>query len=158
MHDVTVHKFAQWDDLVTADLGLVADPLIYRMGQSFLGSEQTAGTESESRWKATNQDHTSLITFLDMIVLYDRLPAFTYSDSFPDPGPLESLQTALNEYGSKVLYHIDVEHDVYRQVKASARGRLERLLTSGPFISSVAASSTLATSTAIRYAWEPTAR
>ncbi|MEO5993515.1 MAG: hypothetical protein ABI563_04140 [Specibacter sp.] len=155
MYDVIVHRYAEWDELVRADLGLVVDPLIYRMGQFFLEGEHAAGAESEGHWNAISQDLTSLVTFLDMIVLYDRLPAFNYSDTFPDPGPLESLQTALNRYGEKVLYHVDVEHDVYREVKASALVQLEQLLANGPFISSAAAQSTLATLTTIQYAWEP---
>lgn len=154
MYDAIIHRYAQWDELVRADLGLVVDPLIYRIGQFFLEGENTAGTQSEARWNTISQDLTSLVTFLDMIVLYDRLPAFNYADTYADFG-IVSLQDALNRYGEKVLFHVDVEHDVYRQVKASAVMQLEQLLANGPFISSAAASSTLATLTAVQYDWQP---
>lgn len=130
------------------------DPLIYGIGQFFLEGGQGAAAESEARWNTISEDLTSLVTFLDMIVLYDRLPAFNYADTFAFSG-VASLKSALNQYGEKVLYHVDVEHDVYRQVKASALLQLEQLLANGPFISSAAASSTLATLTAVRYDWQP---
>lgn len=159
MYDVIVNEYAEWDELVRQDLGLIVDPLIYRMGQFFLEGQKAARAESEVRWNAISQDLTSLVTFLDMIVLHDRLPAINYSDAFGGTGSIASLQDALNAYSKdpkdKVLWHVDVEHQVYRDVKARAITQLKQELAKGPFVSSVAASSMLATLSAVQYDWRP---
>jgi hypothetical protein len=154
MYDIVVYEAGDWDKLVRRDLGLVVDPLIYRLGQYFLTGERAAGPESVTRWDAINSDLTSLVTFLDLVVLYDQLPAFNYQDTFAE-GSVGVLQNAMNGFGAQILVNVDVEHDLYRQIKHAAMWQLQQRISAGPFISQSVASATLATLDAIKYEWRP---
>lgn len=94
------------------------------------------------------------MTFIDLIVLYDRLPAFNYGDTFSYLSAVK-LDAALNQFGEKVFWHIDVEHGVYDIVKQRALGQLSQVVADPEYFRSQAARSVLASLAAIRYDWSP---
>ncbi|MBV9171673.1 MAG: hypothetical protein JOZ81_16495, partial [Chloroflexi bacterium] len=61
--------------------GAVVDPCIYRLGQIYLEGGKDR-PDREERWQAIKMDLGGLVTFFDLMVLHDQLPAFNYTDTF----------------------------------------------------------------------------
>lgn len=155
-YDMHIYGLEAWDELVQRDLGIVIDPLVFRLGQFFLEGVSEAGVDKERRWRAIESDIGALITFFDLIVLHDQLPAFNYHDTFDarlDFG--DRLGAVLNVSGDKTLVHVDVEHHMYRAAKEAAIDQLRKRITAGPFVPKTTADEILTTLDAIQYEWEP---
>lgn len=155
-YDMQIHGLEAWDELVRRNLGIVIDPLVFRLGQFFLEGKAEAGVDEDRRWGAIESDIGALVSFFDLIVLHDQLPAFNYHDTFD--GHLDfgdRLGAVLNSPRDKTLVHVDVEHHMYRAAKDAAIDQLRKRLTSGPFVSQAIADDILATLDAIQYEWEP---
>jgi hypothetical protein len=115
-----------WDELVEDGLGLIVDPVVYRLGQLYLeGPEGSHGSPSD-RWNAIESDLGALCAFFDLIVLHKQLPAFNYDDTF-DPGPNigDPLGEVVNTPDDKVIVHVDVEHEMYKLAKHAALKELQ---------------------------------
>jgi hypothetical protein len=153
-YDMHIHDLEDWNEMVKDDLGIIVDPIIFRIGQFFLegGSDEA----NKGRWNAITSDIGALVRFFDLVVLHDKLPAFNYADTFDqglDFG--DRLGAALNESGDKTLLHINVEYAMYRAAKQSAIGQLRNRLAEGPFVPEGTAAEILHTIKAIQYEWEP---
>jgi hypothetical protein len=155
-YDMHIYGLEAWDELVQRNLGIVIDPLVFRLGQFFLEGESEAGTDKERRWRAIESDIGALVSFFDLIVLHNQLPAFNYHDTFDrrlDFG--DRLGAVLNAPGDKTLVHVDVEYHMYRAAKAAAIDQLLKRLKEGPFVPKTTEDEILATLDAIEYEWEP---
>jgi hypothetical protein len=155
-YDMHIYGFEAWDELVKRNLGIVIDPLVFRLGQFFLEGVSEAGVEKDRRWNAIESDIEALVSFFDLIVLHDQLPAFNYNDTFDaqfDFG--DRLGAVLNVSGDKTLVHVDVEHQMYRAAKEAALDQLQRRLEEGPFVPKATANEILSILAAIKYEWEP---
>lgn len=154
-YDMHIYGLEDWDKLVQRNLGIVIDPLVFRLGQFFLEGESEA-TDKDSRWSAIESDIGALISFFDLIVLYDQLPAFNYQDTFDAQFNFgDRLGAVLNTSGDKTLVHVDVEHQLYREAKEAAIDQLRKRLKAGPFVPKATADEIFATLNAIQYEWEP---
>lgn len=77
----------------------------------------------------------ALVSFFDVIVLHDQLPAFNYNDTFDSRCNLgDRLGAVLNGPGDKTLVHVDVEHHMYRATKDAAMSQLRKRLVQGPLL------------------------
>jgi hypothetical protein len=85
-----------------------------------------------------------------------QFPAFNYDDTF-DPGPNlgDPLGDLLNTAGDKVLYHVDVEHHMYREAKAAALQELQRGIERGGIVTEAVADEIIRTTAAMKYEWSP---
>lgn len=141
MYDITTYGLEAWDELVRRRLDLIIDPFVFRVGQFFLEGEQ----EGADRWHAIESDLGALVSFFDLLVLHDRLPAFNYADTVDRPDIDETVELrdrlgdVLNTEGDKTPVHVDVEHHMYRQAKEAAIEQLARRMREGPFMPRVTA-------------------
>jgi hypothetical protein len=156
LYDMHIYGLEAWDDLVQRNLGIVIDPLVFRIGQFFLEGESEAGDDKDRRWRAIESDIGALVNFFDLVVLHDQLPAFNYNDTFDSQFDFDDrLGAVLNTSGDKTLVHVDVEHHMYRAAKEAAIAQLRKRLALGPFVPEPTADEILATLDAIQYEWEP---
>jgi hypothetical protein len=155
-YDMHIYGLEAWDELVTRNLGIVIDPLIFRVGQFFLEGGSEDGLDKNRRWHAIESDIGSLVSFFDLIVLHEQLPAFNYHDTFDaqlDFG--DHLGAVLNASGDKTLVHVDVEYHMYRAAKEAAIDQLLKRLKEGPLVPNPTGDDILATLDALQYEWEP---
>jgi len=145
-----------WDELVKDGLGLIVDPVVYRLGQLFLEGPEAGHGSPSDRWKAIESDIGALFAFFDLIVLHKQLPAFNYDDAF-DPGPNlgDPLGEVVNTAGDKVIVHVDVEHQMYRLAKDAALKELQARMVDGPFVTTATAREIVNATTTIQYEWSP---
>jgi hypothetical protein len=81
-YDMHIYGVEAWDELVQRNLGIVIDPLVFRLGQLFLEGKAGADADEYRRWGAIESDIGALVSFFDLVVLHDQLPAFNYHDTF----------------------------------------------------------------------------
>jgi hypothetical protein len=155
-YDITINNIGEWDKLTSQALNVIVDPLIYRIGQFFLeGRESGSG-----RWATIESDLGALVTFFDLIVLHDQLPAFNYPDTFDRPGMNLTLELRdrlgdVMNAGDKTLVHVDVEHYLYREAKKAAIDQLDSRLPIERFVPGATANEILRSLDAVQYEWEP---
>lgn len=155
-YDMHIYGLEAWDELVQRNLGIVVDPLVFRLGQFFLEGKAAAGADEDRRWGTIASDVEALVSFFDLVVLHDQLPAFNYHDTFDAQLDFDDrLGAVLNASGDKTLVHVDVEHHMYRAAKEAAIAQLRMRLTEGPFVPKATADEILATLAAVQYEWEP---
>ncbi|MGP4091110.1 hypothetical protein [Streptomyces sp. KR55] len=155
-YDMHIWGLEAWDELAREGLGIVIDPFVFRLGQFFLEGGPLAGTDADARWGAIEDDIGALVSFFDLVVMHDQVPAFNYNDTFDrrfDFG--DGLGAVLNTGGDKTLVHVDVEHHMYRQAKEAAIEQLGRRLAEGPLVREPAGQEILSTLAAVQYEWEP---
>jgi uncharacterized protein (UPF0147 family) len=124
--------------------GPVVDPMILRCGEIFLrGADvvpgqilppQPYGAVSQSDvWQLLEVNLQGLSSFFDRIVLEDQIPVFDYTDSFKVDHNFD--KTSLNQVneGGEILVEVQVDHDVYRDVKSAAEVKLTELYTSSEY-------------------------
>ncbi|MDP9696714.1 UNVERIFIED_ORG: hypothetical protein J2X79_004297 [Arthrobacter globiformis] len=155
-YDLYIYGQEAWDDLVNRGLDVVIDPLVLRTGQFFLEGPPQDPEVAESRWSLIEQDVGALAAFIDLVVMRRQFPAFNYEDTF-DPGPNigDPLGDLVNTVGDKVLYHVDVEHHMYREAKAAALHELQRGIGRGGVVTEGVADEIIRTTTAMKYEWSP---
>ncbi|MFC9585844.1 hypothetical protein ACFVJ8_23860 [Streptomyces yangpuensis] len=155
-YDMYIWGREAWDELLQRDLGIIIDPLVFRTGQFFLEGGPVAGRDTDARWGSITDDVGALVSFFDLVVMHDKLPAFNYHDAFDkrlDFG--DRLGAVLNTHGDKTLVHVDIEHHMYREAKAGAIHQLSQRLTEGPFVPASTSQEILSMLTAAEYEWEP---
>jgi hypothetical protein len=87
---------------------------------------------NDPRWQTIASDINALVTFFDLIVLHDKLPAFDYAATFPFP---RLAQLVNDPAGSKIIHHIHVSPPVYAPTQKSAVEHLQDRMTASPFVS-----------------------
>jgi hypothetical protein len=134
-------------------IALVVDPFVYRIGQLFLEGK---AEDANARWKAITSDLGALASFIDLIVLYDQLPAFNYTDTFDMHLTFgDGLGRVVNAEGDRTVLHVDVEHSQYMQTKTAALEQLQNRLGKGIIVPPEIAAEIKASLAAVKYEWEP---
>jgi hypothetical protein len=134
--------------------GTIVDPCIYRLGQFFL--QGAAGPDSERRWSAIENDLSAVVTFFDLLVLNERLPAFNYTDTFDSRLDFsESLGHLVNVDGDQAVVPVNVEYGPYVESKWVALDELRGRLAGGPFLPRTTVADIRANLTELEYQWEP---
>ena len=93
--------------------------------------------------------------FCDSIILNEQLPVFNYGDTFD--GRLNFDQRTLTQINDKdeVLYDINVEHEVYHEVKSAAIKELQKLYEGKNKIKNSDAKDILSELFTAGYSWNP---
>jgi hypothetical protein len=155
-YDMYIYGQEAWDNLAAQGLDIVIDPMVLRVGQFFLAGAPSETALADGRWAAIEGDLGALVAFFDLVVLRRQFPAFNYDDTF-DPGPNvgDPLGELVNTAGDKVLYHVDVEHHMYREAKAAALTALQHGVDQGGVVTTGVAEEILHTTAAVQYEWSP---
>lgn len=145
-----------WDELARDGLGIIVDPIVFRIGQLFLEGAAADPLTADDRWRAIESDIGALFAFFDLVVLHKQLPAFNYGDTFnPPENQGDPLGELVNTGGDKVIVHVDIEHRMYRLAKEAALGELEARVAAGPFITTAMAREIVDATNSIQYEWAP---
>jgi hypothetical protein len=155
MYELTIVAQSDWAELQQRGLRVIVDPFIYRIGQIFLGGSYAAGDEKETRWHAVERDLGALVSFFDLIVLNDQLPAFNYTDTFDVGLNFDDSLGSLVNRGDKTLVSVDVQYQAYTMAKEAAVQQLRSRLADGPFVPASTARDILTSLDAVEYEWEP---
>lgn len=106
---------------------MVVDPTIFRTAEVFLQGERAA-RDKRTLWHAISANIGSLASFIDAIVLNDKLPIFDYLSTFPDRHDEDRAGDArLIEFCNReeeVLVPVTVEYGAYWNVKQAALAEL----------------------------------
>ena len=155
-YDLYIWGQEAWDDLVSRGLDVVIDPMVLRTGQMFLEGAPADLTAADRRWSAIEEDLGALAAFFDLLVMRRQFPAFNYEDTF-DPGPDvgDPLGELVNSEGDKVLFHVDVEHQMYRKAKGAALAEIGAAVARGPVVTRDVANQILRTMDSTQYEWSP---
>lgn len=167
-YDVLVGTLEQWSELARQGLGTVIDPLVLRIGHLFLCGMPRNEEAARRQWEVIENNLGALVSFFDLVVLRDQFPAFNYYDTYDNPygtydnayGAVEnhvgapSLEAVLN-IGDKTLVHVDMEHELYKQVKTAALTQLRTRIAEGPLVPRQAHEEILTALRAVQYQWEP---
>jgi hypothetical protein len=155
MYDLTIAAPSNWAELQQRGLRVIVDPFIYRIGQIFLEGGRAAGERKEARWQAVERDLGALVSFFDLIVLNDQLPAFNYTDTFDIGLNFDDSLGSLVNRGEKTIVSVDVGYEPYMMAKEAAVQQLRSRLADGPFVPAATARDILTSLDAVEYEWEP---
>ncbi|UQX89268.1 hypothetical protein M6D93_04505 [Jatrophihabitans telluris] len=155
MDSLTIASPLEWSALGARGLGVIVDPVIFRMGQIFLKGRAAAGALAEQQSAAITDDLASLVTFFDLLVLHEQLPAFNYTSTFDIGLNFDQSLGALLNQDRQVIVPVDVQWQAYSSTKAAAIGQFRRQLANGPFLPAGTAQDILNGIKQIEYEWEP---
>ena len=160
-YDLTISETQHWDQLLENELNMIVDPAIYRIGQVFLeGAPRVDADAKEARWRAVAKDVAGLVTFFDLIVLHDKLPAFNYADTFGRDLNLnfhDQLGELVNQH-DRVLFNVNVEFRAYEEAKQAALEKLAKRVRNGRLTSDATTRAILTALAEMEYRWEPDLR
>ena len=155
MYDAVVTSPADW---VALKPPVIVDPMIYRLGEMFLAGNPTRDVDtSDGCWKPISQDVGGLVSFFDLLVLYDKLPAFNYADTFDSQLNFADQLQALVNNQLKVIQHVDVSYNAYMASKdAALRALTERIQNNhGTLVPRTLAADLRSELTTLEYKWTP---
>lgn len=123
---IDVETAADWKKLRAAGLLTVLDPLTIRAAEAFIRAAPES--EHEPLWEAISKNIGALATFVDALMLHDKLPVFDHGASW-DGGiagasPVVSL---VNGDDFEALVEVRVGADAYRKVRQPAIDVLKQL-------------------------------
>jgi len=114
---------AEWGKYGGAGLDFVADPMVLRTGELFLGgrSGTTAiAADPENIWAAINNNLGALFTFFDTLVTRERMPYLQYWETYyvmPTTDLVSSLGT--------LLVPVSIEYGLYQHVLEEVKRALQ---------------------------------
>lgn len=128
MYDHTVATTRDW---VGLQAEVIVDPMIYRAGEIFLAGSVDP-RQTDQRWEAVAKDIGALVSFFDLLVLHDRLPAFNYGDTYDEISCGFDCQTfhMVNDR-VKVIHQVDVQASAYMASKTAALDALSDRVREG---------------------------
>lgn len=151
---ITISNHEDWSKLTGQGLKTVVDPMVFRSGELFLKGSKGVDHPEET-FELLNKNIQAIGMFCDSMVLNEKLPVFNYGDTFE--GMLNFDQRTLTQINDKeeVLYDVDVEYSVYRDVKSSAIDELQKLFEGEKKIKSSVAHDVLSELYTSGYSWNP---
>jgi len=124
---IAISQENDWEKLRARGLKVVVDPTVFRTAEVFLQG-QRAARDKRALWQAISANVGSLGTFIDAIVLNDKLPIFDYLSTFPDRHDQDRADDArlveLCNRDDEVLVPVTVEYGAYWDVKQAALAEL----------------------------------
>lgn len=151
--DLRITSLDSWP-LLVRDPGyeVVVDPVVYRIGDLFLadGPARRAGGAADQSWTQIGEDIGGLVTFFDLLVLHERVPAFDYSVTF-DP-----LSDKINRAGGDTIIHdVRVDAAVYEPIRNAVVAHLHDRIAKGPFVPAAVARQIPRYLADLGYQWAP---
>lgn len=120
MNPIQVNTERDWDRVCEAGLSTVLDPLTIRTAEAFLGG--ATGTAGDAQtWNAISMNVDALRTFIDTMMLQDRLPVFDYGATWETGlrGITAGFSEACN-VDEEVLVDVHVGGDAYVAARTPA--------------------------------------
>jgi len=154
--DLVITRFEAWPQLFSdAGFEVVVDPVVYRIGDLFLtGGRYGRGSEArrlaDQSWSPIGEDIGALVTFFDLLVLNERVPAFDYSVTF---NPLSARVNKVG--GERIIYDVGVKPEVYNPTRKAVVAHLHDRMAGGPFVPAPIADQIRPYLAEIRYQWAP---
>jgi hypothetical protein len=148
METVTISRNIDWAELRERKLMTIVDPMVYRTADLFLSGRSPSeydDTSANRVWETISKNVGALTSFFDSIILREKLPIFSYSDTFRE----NNLLNLNREHD--FLVPVVVQGEVYKQSKASA---LKELRSSKP-IPQQLAEDLLSEMEVFGYDWQP---
>ncbi len=135
---------------------VIVDPVVYRIGELFL-KQATARKDGdywdEQDWAQISQDIGALVTFFDLLILHQRIPAFDYSATFdPMAGQINAVG------GENIIKDVHVRGDVYSPIRDAVVAQLQDRMAGGPFVPADVARQIPAYLAELGYQWSPDIR
>lgn len=151
---ITIAKHSDWTKLTDQGLRTVIDPMVFRCGELFLKGAQGI-SDPEQTWELLNKNIHALGMFCDSIITNKYLPVFNYGDTFD--AMLNFDQRTLTKINDKeeVLYDVNVEYEVYHEIKSAAIDELQKLYEGENKIKSSEVYDILGELDVAGYAWNP---
>lgn len=140
---------ADWSTLRSNGLVTVLDPLTFRAAETFLRGAPEQG--DEELWEALSKNVDALATFIDAVILNDRLPVFDYYVTWePGIAGLAPLVNLVN-VEAEALVEVRVHHEAYD----AARKRAIAVLRQLPAIDDALADEVAQELSSFDYRWQP---
>ena len=122
---VTVETPDDW--LAIAKLGgPVVDPMILRCSELFLRGADGA-RDAGAVWDLMTKNIHALGTFIDRLILDERIPVFNYADTFDTDQNFNKKALSQVNVNEEILVDVDVQYGAYQEVKSAALAELKRL-------------------------------
>jgi len=144
---------------------VIVDPVVYRIGELFLEqgiaqNRKDGDYWAERGWAQINEDIGALVTFFDLLILHERLPAFDYGGTFnPASGELDISNTFSAQVkavaGEKIIEDVHVRSAVYNPIREAVVAQLQDRMTGGPFVAPAVARQIPAYLAELGYQWAP---
>jgi hypothetical protein len=140
---------ADWPTLRSNGLVTVLDPLTFRAAETFLRGAPEQG--DEGLWEALSKSVDALATFVDAVMLNDRLPVFDYYVTWePGIAGLAPLVNLVN-VEAEALVEVRVHHEAYDAARKPAVAVLRQL----PAIDDALADEVAQELSSFDYRWQP---
>jgi len=140
---------ADWPTLRSNGLVTVLDPLTFRAAETFLRGAPEHG--DEDLWAALSKSVDALATFVDAVMLNDRLPVFDYYVTWePGIAGLAPLVNLVN-VDAEALVEVRVHHEAYDAARKQAVAVLRQL----PAIDDALADEVAQELSSFDYQWKP---
>jgi hypothetical protein len=140
---------ADWPALRSGGLVTVLDPLTFRAAETFLRGAPDQG--DDDLWKALSKSVDALATFIDAVMLNDRLPVFDYYVSWePGIAGLAPLVDLVN-VEAEALVEVRVHHEAYEAARKPAVAMLRQL----PAVDDTLADEVAQELSSFDYRWQP---
>jgi hypothetical protein len=132
---------------------VIVDPVVYRIGELFLtqGIPRKDGDYwAEKEWAQISEDIGGLVTFFDLIILHQQVPAFDYNQTF------DSMSAQINTVGGeKIIQDVHVRSAAYDPIREAVVAQLQDRMANGPFVPAAVARQIPAYLAELGYQWAP---
>jgi hypothetical protein len=151
---IAIAKHSDWKKLTDQGLGTVVDPMVFRCGELFLKGADGI-PDPEHTWELLNKNVHALGMFCDSIITNEQLPVFNYGDTFD--AMLNFDQRTLTQINDmeEVLHDVNVEYEVYHEIKSAAIEELQKLYEGEKKIKNSDVRDILIELDVAGYAWNP---
>src|SRR6185503_4750553 len=151
---ITIAKESDWSKLTNHSIETVVDPMVYRCGQLFVNGAKKADHKGKV-WDLLDQNVSSIATFLDSIILYDKLPVFNYADTFDSQLDFGELLPGAIEGAEQIFFNVDVKYEAYRSIKDEKLKELDTIYKGEKKLAPKLASEILKELSWADYKWSP---
>lgn len=155
MQELAIADASAWPALRDRRLDVIVDPVIYRLGQIFLSGRASSGSRKDEYEEALSNDVGALVSFFDLLVLHEQLPAFNYTSTFDMGLNFDDSLGAVVNSEQQIVVPVDVQWEAYSTTKTAAIDQFRQQMSEGPFVPERAAQDILASIRQIEYSWEP---
>jgi hypothetical protein len=106
-------------------------------------------------WAAVSNDIGGLVTFFDLLVLHDQVPAFNYTSTFDIGLNFDDSLGGLVNRGEQIIIPIDVQWQAYSTTKEAAIAQYRLRMDEGLSVPAQTVQDILGSIKRIEYEWEP---
>jgi hypothetical protein len=154
---ITIDTARDWEKIPAEGLNVVVDPMVFRTADVFLRGLSGLARSSEPKhpgtmWSAISSNIGSLCTFIDTLILEDRLPMYDYGMTYPsDIDTGKHVLVELCNEDAEVLVSVSVRGTAYQEMKQAAVA----MMNDFPDVPQATAAEILSELSAFDWEWRP---